>query len=211
MRAACAPVVTAMTRRTLLFVLGFAAAPSAAVAQGVAAAELRAVLDRLASVATSFEGPRLRTAVRWLQNNGPRADLRRLTREYIRSLERAATLLERRPLPPVVEDVTVELERKVSHCQTLGVGMGGTVALAVHTKRAGAAVPQWQVQYLLKFDEWLKTPPRTFPRVSTPTDARVEPGRYWIWARDPVNGRTSDRVLVDIAGVTSLNVDVTLP
>lgn len=202
-----------MTRRTLLLVLGFAALPSAVAAQAVTVAELRAVLDRLASVAATLGGPRprLRTAIRWLQNNRERADLRRLTREYVRSLERAATVLERRPLPPAVEDVTLELERKVAHCEQLGVGMGGTVALSVHTKRAGAAVPQWQVQYLLKFDEWLKTPPRTFPRASTPTDARVEPGRYWIWARNPASGTTSERVLVDVAGVTSLNVDVPVP
>lgn len=202
-----------MTRRTLLLVLGLAAVPSAAPAQGVTAAELRAVLDRLASVAATLGGsrPRLRAAVRWLQNNRERADLARLTREYVRSLDRAATLLERRPLPPVIEDVTLELERKVAHCEQLGVGMGGSVALSVHTKRAGAAVPQWQVQYLLKFDEWLKTPPRTFPRVSTPTDARVEPGRYWIWARNPASGVSSERVLVDVAGVTSLAVDVLVP
>lgn len=200
-----------MTRRTLLLVLGLAAVPSAASAQGVTAAELRAVLDRLASVATTFEGPRLRAAVRWLQNNAAGADLRRLTREYVRSLERAASALERRPLPPVVEDVTRELEAKVAHCQRLGVGMGGTVAVRVETRRGGAAVPDWQVQYLLKFDDWLKTPPRTFPKVSTPTEVRVEPGRYWLWARNPATGATSERVLVDVVGVTSLPVDVTVP
>lgn len=200
-----------MTRRTLLFVLGLAALPSAATAQGVTAAELRAVLDRLGSVALALEAMRLRTAVRWLQNNGPQADLRRLTREYFRSLERAALVLERRPLPPIIEDVTRELEAKVAHCQRLGVGMGGSVALRVHTRRGAAAVPEWQVQYLLKFDEWLKTPPRTFPRVSTPADARVEPGRYWIWARHPATGATSERVLVDVAGAASLAVDVLVP
>lgn len=154
---------------------------------------------------------RYAAAVRWLQNNAPKTDPGALTREYLQSLERAAAVLGERTDPAVLEDVTRELEAKVTHCRLLGVGMGGSIALKVNTRRAGAVVGDWQVQYLLKFDDWLKTPPRTFPRVSSPTDARVEPGRYWIWARDPATGRTSDRVLVEVAGRTDLLVDLPVP
>jgi hypothetical protein len=72
-------------------------------------------------------------------------------------------------------------------------------------------VADWQVLYLLKFDEWLKTPPRNFLRVSSPTEMNVEPGRYWIWAHDPATGRTSDRVLVEVAGQKELLLDLPVP
>lgn len=154
---------------------------------------------------------RYAAAVRWLQNNAPKTNPALVTREYVQSLQRAATVLAQRSDPAAIEDVTRELEAKVEHCTLLKVGMGGSVALRVNTRRAGAVVGDWQVHYLLKFDDWLKTPPRTFPRVSSPTEARVEPGRYWIWARDPATGRTSDRVLVEVAGRTDLLLDVPVP
>ncbi|MGE0812975.1 MAG: hypothetical protein AB7O28_20860 [Vicinamibacterales bacterium] len=200
-----------MTRRLVLFVLAFAARPSTAAARQVTARDLRGAIDRLMRAVAPFDRPRLSAAAVWLRNNQERSDLARLTPEYVRTLERAAGALERRPPPPVVDDVTRELEAKVDHCRRLGIGMGGTVALRVNTRRGGTAVPEWQVLYLLKFDEWLKTPPRTFPRVSTPTSAQVEPGRYWVWARDPASGATSERVLVQVAGAASLVVDVPVP
>jgi len=197
-----------MTRRKACLALALLAAPSGAAAQVVSAQELRTVIDRVADVAST---PRLRMAVEWLRNNQERSDLGRLTPEYVRSLDRAAETLRQGPPADVVEDVTRELETKVEHCRRLGVGMGGTVSLLVNTRRRGAAVADWQVLYLLKFDEWLKTPPRTFPRQSTPTEARVEPGRYWIWARDPSSGVMSERVLVEVAGASSLVVDLPVP
>jgi hypothetical protein len=200
-----------MTRRLLLVLLLLATPAAAAAAQEVSALELRRALDRLATAASPLPLPRLTEAIRWLRNNQQRADLTRLTAEYVRSLERAADVLERRWDPLVIEDITRELEAKVHHCQTLGVGMGGSVALRVNTRRRGAVIPEWQVLYLLKFDEWLKTPPRTFPRVSSPTDASLEPGRYWIWARDPSTGTMSERVLVEVVGTASLLVDVPVP
>jgi hypothetical protein len=154
---------------------------------------------------------RYAAAVRWLQNNAPKTNPALVTREYVQALERAAAVIGQRTDPAVLEDVTRELEAKVTHCRLLGVGMGGSIALKVNTRRAGAVVGDWQVHYLLKFDDWLKTPPRTFPRVSSPTDARVEPGRYWIWARDPATGRTSERMLVEVAGRTDLLVDLPVP
>jgi hypothetical protein len=200
-----------MTRRLLLVVLLLPTPTNEAGAQNVSALELRRALDRLATAAAPIPLPRLAEAIRWLRGNQDRADLERLTPEYVRALERIAGMLERRWDAAMIDDITQELEAKVQHCRVLGVGMGGSVALRVNTRRSGAVVPEWQVLYLLKFDEWLKTPPRTFPRVSSPTDASLEPGRYWIWARDPATGTTSERVLVEVVGAPTLLVDIPVP
>src|SRR5262245_11272067 len=121
---------------------------------------------------------RLSDAMRWLQNNVSRTQPGNVSQEYVRSLERAATILAGTPSPAAADDVTRELEAKVNHCKSLAVGMGGFVRMTVNTRRAGRVVSDWQVQYLLKFDEWLKTPPRNFLRLSSPTEMNVEPGRY---------------------------------
>lgn len=193
------------------------AVPGVAFAQEpVTATELASAVARLGRLVRPGNSPvavRFAGAVKWLQNNAPKTPAASVSREYVASLERAARLLEMQGqgLASAFDDVTRELEAKVEHCRALGVGMGGAVALKVNTRRGSAVVGDWQVQYLLKFDEWLKTPPRTFPRVSSPTDARVEPGRYWIWARDPISGKTSGRMLVEVAGRTDLLVDLPVP
>lgn len=211
------PLLPMMTRCLVFAAVLAGAVPEAAFAQEpVTARELTSAVARLASFIRPENTPvamRFATAVRWLQNNAPKTAVASVSREYVASLERAARLLETQGqgLASVFDDVTRELEAKVQHCRTLGVGMGGAVALEVNTRRGSAVVGDWQVQYLLKFDEWLKTPPRTFPRVSSPTDARVEPGRYWLWARDPVTGKTSGRMLVEVAGRADMLVDLPVP
>ena len=90
-----------------------------------------------------------------------------------------------------------------------GIGMGGSIDVAVNTRQGGVAVGSWQVFYLLKIYEYVKdASANTFPRLSTPTEARLDPGRYWLWARDPATGRTSQRALVRIVGQTRLQVDL---
>ena len=126
--------------------------------------------------------PNLIRATGWLQNNAKKA--KNVSRAYLSSLERAATLLAQSPSQEVVDDVTRDLLLKVQHCNTLGVGMGGTVLLKVNTRRGGLVVSDWQVQDLLKFDEFLKTEPRSFLRVTSPAEMNLEPGRYRIW--DPI-------------------------
>ena len=210
-------LVSIMTRCLVFAALLSVVVPSEALAQEpVTTRQLTNAVARLASFIRPEASPgatRFASAVRWLQNNTAKTDAASVSREYVGALERAATLLETQGqgLGSVLEDVTRELEAKVQHCRALGVGMGGVVALKVNTRRGNAVVGDWQVQYLLKFDDWLRTPPRTFPRVSSPTDARVEPGRYWIWARDPVTGTTSGRLLVDVAGRADMLVDLPVP
>jgi hypothetical protein len=154
---------------------------------------------------------RLAAAAQWLTNNASKTKPETVSEEYAGSLRRAADLLRKQPTPDVLEDVTSELEAKVVHCKQLGVGMGGSVLVRVNTRRGSATVSDWQVLYLLKFDEWLRTPPHNFPRLSSPTDMSIEPGRYWVWARDPATGRTSDRVLVQVAGQKEVLLDLPVP
>jgi hypothetical protein len=181
----------------------------------VAPTELQTVVLTLATAATrvpeSLRSPQLISATQWLQGNVKKTRASDVSREYVSSLERAAQVLSSATRAEVVEDVTRELEAKVQHCRSLGVSMGGSVLLRVNTRRAARVVGDWQVLYLLKFDEWLKTPPRNFLRVSSPTEMNVEPGRYWIWARDPATGTTSDRVLVEVAGRKELLLDLPVP
>ena len=171
-------------------------------------------LQRAVSLVTDRRyRPRLESAFLWLDRRRAASDTA-VSDEYIRSLQRIADLLERRRLnltAALLDDVTQELEAKVDHCRTLGIGMGGSVRLTVNTRRGAQVVPNWQVFYLLKFDEWLKTPPRTFPRVSSPTDFDVDPGRYWMWARDPATGKAGERVLVDVEKKTEIAVDLPVP
>lgn len=174
---------------------------------------LNALQHAVALVTDRRYRPRLDSAFQWLDRRRTAPDTA-VSDEYIRSLQRIAELLARRRLnltAALLDDVTRELETKVDHCRTLGIGMGGSVRLTVNTRRGSAVVPNWQVFYLLKFDEWLKTPPRTFPRVSSPTDFDVEPGRYWIWARDPATGKTGERVLVQVEQKTEIAVDLPVP
>jgi hypothetical protein len=153
----------------------------------------------------------LRTAVDWLNRNYEKTDPDNVSDEYVRTLQRAGALLSNQPTAEMMEDVTRDLEAKVDHCQRLSIGMGGSVRLRVNTVRAARIVPDWQVLYLLKFDEWLKTPPRNFPRMSSPTETSVDPGRYWVWARDPATGKTSQPVLAEVSGQPELVLDLPVP
>ena len=173
--------------------------------------ELRSAVNALPS---GLQSLRLRTAAQWLVERPSVASFNPsdVSAEYTRSLQLAAELLKQQPSREVVEDVTAELEAKVEHCRKLGIGMGGLVTLSVNTVRGGKPVKYWRVQALLKLYERLKSSePRTFLRVSTPTEMELEPGRYWVWALDPATGKTSERVLVVVAGQRKLEFDLTIP
>lgn len=156
--------------------------------------------------------PRLRAAVEWLRGRAARTDAQQVTESYVRSLEQAAQILRRSPNPAVIEDVIAELEAKVEHCRELNIGMGGTVALDVNTRRGSDIVNAWQVFYLLKIYEHVSdASPVSFPNLSAPAQTTLEPGRYWLWARDPSTGRVSERTLVRVTGRPHLSVDLPVP
>ena len=160
---------------------------------------------------------RLLTAIDWLNNRVATTDPAAVSREYLRSLERAADLLKQMKAPgklnlQIAADLADELEAKVEHCRLLGVGMGGSIVLRINTRRPTGPAPDLQVMYLLKIYEHVKGgSPVTFPRLSTPTEATLEPGRYLVWARDPATGRTSERALVRVVGQKELLVDLPVP
>ena len=174
-------------------------------------ADLRAAV---AALPPDLRSDRLSQATDWLANQPARPgfDPSTITIPYTQSLLAAVGLLRQLPIREVVDDVTADLEAKVEHCRALGVGMGGQVTLRVNTLRAAAPVSNWRVQALPKLYERVQgTTPRQFLRVSTPTEMALEPGRYWVWAFDPVSGRTSERVLVRVAGSEHLQLDLTIP
>jgi hypothetical protein len=173
-----------------------------------------AVTDLVSAVAAlpeTLRSERLAAATQWLNNNYPKTKPENVSQEYARAIGRAAELLKKQPKAEVIDDVTRELEAKVEHCKVRGVGMGGSVLVRVNTRRGSSTVSDWQVLYLLKFDDWLQTAPHNFLRLSSPTDMSVEPGRYWVWARDPSTGRMSDRVLVQVAGQKEVTLDLPVP
>jgi hypothetical protein len=171
-------------------------------------AQLQLAVDALRP---NVKPPELAPAVQWLRRRSTQTN-ENVSEEYVRSLQRAAELLTHSPTPDVVDDVTSELEAKVDHCRTLGIGMGGSVVLRVSTRRGSQTVSDWQVFYLLKIYEHFSTAaPVTFPTLSTPTETRLDPGRYWLWARDPSTGRTSERTLIRVAGQTAFQVDLPVP
>lgn len=175
----------------------------------VAVGQLQRAVDSLPAAEKS---PRLAQATEWLTRRSATANPADISPEYVRTLQRAASLLTERPSVEILDDVTAELEAKVEHCKTLGTGMGGSVLLQVSTRRGAQTVSDWQVFYLLKIYERVSAAsPVTFPNLSTPTETRLDPGRYWLWARDPATGRTSERALVRVAGQTALRVDLPVP
>ena len=181
-----------------------------------AAGDLRSALIHLRAAVEllprDLRTNRLASATSWLIRAYPNARPEEITEPYARSIQRAADLLSRDPSADVVDDVTSELEAKVEHCRRLGLGMGGTVMLKVNTRRGGDTVGDWEVLYLLKIYERVSgASPENFPTLSSPAEARVEPGRYWLWARDPTTGRSSDRALVKVAGQPEVRVDLPVP
>jgi hypothetical protein len=202
------------------FTLAVVLVASVAFARGAAAqvgfrdlaATFSALSSAVAALPPELRHPRLVRAAGWLDDRWPSVrNPRTVSTEYLASIARAAELLKRNPTAEIVADVTHDLEAKVEHCRRLRVDMGGAVLVRVDTRRGAGRVSGLEVRYLLKFDEWLKTAPRQFAKLSSPTEMRVEPGRYWIWTRDPVSGATSDRVLVQVAGQKEMIVELAIP
>ena len=156
--------------------------------------------------------PRVQAAVDWLSERARSTNPAQVSPAYVRSLEQMAELLRLGRQSEVVADVADELEAKVEHCRRLDIGMGGSVQLNVNTRRGARVVGDWQVFYLLKVYEHVKgAAPTVFPGLSSPSQAALDPGRYWLWARDPSTGRTSERALVRVVGQTRLQVDLPIP
>jgi len=201
--------------RRVLVALAFVLGTTHAAAAQTTRDDLTAALTRLQRAIDALDRTRpaeLVEAIQWLRSSLPRTDPSQVSTAYLRTLTNAATLLERSPSANLIDDITDELEAKVDHCRALGIGMGGSVLLRVNTRRGSASVNNWQVFYLLKIYETAAgTSPTTFPTLSAPAETRLEPGRYWIWARDPATGRTSERALVRVSGKQEFRIDLPVP
>lgn len=188
--------------------------PDAASAQvqrselNLAIAQLERSVDRLGSRAPAT----LVNAVRWLRGHASSANPTEISRPYLQTLAYAAQVLDADPTRLIIDDVADELDAKVDHCEALNIGMGGAVVLRVNTRRGSETVNNWQVFYLLKiFEGATGASANAFATLSAPAETRLEPGRYWIWARDPTTGRTSERTLLKVAGKREFSVDLPVP
>ena len=206
----------------MLLTVSIAGSPASA--QQVSSAELLTVTEDLLRAVDSLRGQSIPSTLvadaGWLHDSvhrppswsGPAVRASDVSRAYLQSLQVAAELLGRKPSSATLQAIAEDLQDKVEHCRRLGIGMGGTILVTVHTRRGAEPVPNHQVRYLLKFFEVVKgAQPGTFPRFSTPTEAVLEPGRYWVWAIDPASGRESPRTLVKVAGARELTIDVPVP
>jgi hypothetical protein len=208
------PAFVAAAALVLILPAGAAGQPPAADPDRQAALTLALVhLQRAAATLPPvFRSPELTRAVDWLNSRASSTDPAMISEEYLDALRHAAAVLNGPLTREAVDDVLEELRTKVEHCRALGIGMGGTVLLKVHTRRGPAQVGDLRVMYLLKFYEHVKgASPIRFARLSTPTEEHVPPGRYVVWAEDPATGRTSERVLVRLAGRTEFDVDLLVP
>ena len=206
-------IIGTMTRMLVAAAMVLAAASTA-----TAQTTRNQLVDAIVSLQRAVEalGPgrpaELTEAVQWLRGRLPQTDPSQVSTQYLRTLTNAATLLAGSPNANLIDDITAELEAKIDHCRALGIGMGGSVLLRVNTRRGSETVNNWQVFYLLKIYERAPgTAPTTFETLSAPAQTRLEPGRYWIWARDPASGRTSERTLFLVSGKQEFRIDLPVP
>lgn len=152
-----------------------------------------------------------------LSNNWPRDT----PEDYRRQLSATAGLVDRAirnedgapRLETLIEPLADDLETKLGHCQASGGRLGGLVTVQVRTVRGTREDAAWQVLVLPRiFEDAPGAAPTPFPKLSSPTASRVVPGRYLLWARDPVNGRASERLVLVVGnGQTGLDVDLPVP
>lgn len=112
----------------------------------------------------------------------------------------------------IIVPLADDLDTKLAHCVANGGKLGGLVDVHVRTVRGRQEQRDWQVLTMPRiFDGAPNAVPTPFPELSSPTAERLVPGRYLLWARDPVHGRLSDRLVVVVGGRPSLTVDLPVP
>lgn len=141
------------------------------------------------------------------------ADYRENLAESVAALERALSAGDPASIATILEALADDLEVKLEHCLNSGGRLGGSVAVRVRTVSGGAEVRNWQVFYLPRvFQAVPNATADLFPQLSSPTNATLVPGRYVVWARDPVTTRTSERVVIKVGeGRKELPVDLPVP
>jgi hypothetical protein len=129
------------------------------------------------------------------------------------ALQSALQSGDRLAIAATLEAVADDLEVKLEHCTRSGGKLGGSVVVRVRTVRGGEESRSWQVFYIPKVLEAAGgVSPDVFPRLSSPTDELLVPGRYVMWVRQPDTNRVSDRTVVKVGeGKRELLLDLAVP
>lgn len=94
----------------------------------------------------------------------------------------------------LIATITDDLRIKREHCKAMGLAVPEQVE--VKTKRQGLdEVKGLEVWYLEKFLALDPAPnPHRFRGFSSPVNDTIVPGRYLFWAKDPVSGKSGEKV-----------------
>lgn len=108
-----------------------------------------------------------------------------------------------------------DLRLKRMYCRERPERMNALVKFTVKTWDGTTEVHQWQVAYLnaplaiLHRDQF-----QPFPKFSSPTEVRLPPGRYMVWAQDPRNAAKrgpATEVALGQNGAAEVQADIVVP
>ena len=87
------------------------------------------------------------------------------------------------------------------------------MSVRVRTLHGGEEIKSWQVFYMPKVLEAAEhASPDLFPRLSSPTEETLVPGRYVMWVRDPSTSKVGERTVVKIGeGKKELILELPVP
>jgi hypothetical protein len=131
----------------------------------------------------------------------------------VKALEGALTTGNVDALVATTDSVAEDLEVKLEHCNRSGGKLGGSVIVRVRTVKGSDEIASWQVFYMPRvFEAAPNASPDLFPQLSSPTEDTLVPGRYVMWARDPVSSRVGERTVVKVGeGKKELVLDLPVP
>ena len=157
-------------------------------------------------------------AVNWLRTSltpeGPNAamlDGLRADAEALRNAQQGDER-ERRALLEATFD---DLRLKRAYCRERPERMNALVRLTVQTWDGPTEAHRWQVAYvnaplaILHRDQF-----QPFPKFSSPTEVRLPPGRYMVWAQDPQNAAKrgpAKEVALGQNGAGEVQADIVVP
>jgi len=102
-------------------------------------------------------------------------------------------------LTDTLRAIAEDLEIKLEHCTRSGGKLGGSVVVRVRSVRGSDEIKNWQVFYMPRVLEAAgNAAPERFPRLSSPTDETLVPGRYVMWLRNPNTNAVGERTIVKV-------------
>jgi hypothetical protein len=116
-------------------------------------------------------------------------------------------------LTQTLQAIAEDLEIKLEHCTKSGGKLGGSVVVRVRTLRGGDEIKNWQVFYIPRVLEAAgSASAERFPRLSSPTDEALVPGRYVMWLRNPNTNKIGERTIVKVGeGRKELLLELPVP